>query len=623
MPKLLYVQQLRGIAILSVILFHLEPDFFSGGYVGIDLFLFVSGLVLFPSLRNIAQSSSAKSMFLSGVSFAKRRFQRLFPSFFIFTALSLPILLVLVPVGKDLSLSLQQLVSAYLLSANISAAQVSSDYFSHYPNLFLHLWSLSYEEQIYILALLLIFLIYPVKVLRKFTLLIIVITFIALSISSDYPNNSYYSFSFRLWEFAIGLIFGNFLSRTTGRIQLAKGQTRILIVLLLAVMLVEVSDYHIFRLLIVISIASVVLLIDESPRQQKDWLARAGDRSYVLYLFHYPPLVFVKHYIPAQPPLREGYVLFALVLSLLVSEIVFRSTESRVLNGTLWEKLSNKKKARSALLLSGVFMFLLCSLSWIANEYRFFGFNRHDISPRFLKELSGCDITNSFDTPCKFGEGEKTIALVGDSHASVLAPVFKEVSKELGFQLHVLAYKGCKYVNPSTLPKTSNLLLDRKCQNRNNMVDLMLRKNRYEKVFFSFRSQDCSINDFAGLCGDTLTNLIIQSLASEDEAILFTPVPEFTDVQLFPPRRLFEPYREATRTFPRTKILNQVKIDTRLIETKLPTKHITTIDSFCRESICLRRALGEWLWIDSNHLSQAGASRLANSIKMNMSGFRD
>lgn len=616
------VQLLRGVAILSVLLFHLEPDYFQGGFVGIDLFLFISGYVLYPSLRDIVYVNDFKALLSSCASFTIRRFRRLFPSFFFMFTCSLMLFPLIIPVGKDFSLSLQQLISAFFIAANWSASQVSSDYFSHYPNLFLHLWSLSYEEQIYLLIILLFLILFPFKRLRKQSLFVVIILFFSSLLLSGYPTHSYYNFMFRLWEFGAGMLLAYFSSVQKVGFRLGNGIHLLLYCLLFLLMLVNIENVLIFRLFTLLSVSSLILLSSGNSVKALNWLQEIGNRSYSIYLFHYPFLVYSKNYLPSLQSHRELIVIASLVLSLLFAEIVYRRIEVKVLNDAFWNRNLWRIKSNHLILVLCPLLIAISVCLWALNEQRFFGFNKHDAAPSFQKVLEGCDVTSAWHDPCVYGKSNLAIALVGDSHASALAPLFASLVKKTGFEVHIYSYKGCKYVKMALLAPANSKLLDSNCRTRNEVVSNLLASNRYEKVFVSFRSQDCSSNQFIGLCGSSFTQLVIDSVAQEQEVILLTPVPEFVDMELFPPRRLFEPYTEAPFTFSKSDILPQVHVDTFLITTQLPQRSINTSLGLCNYSTCLRKELGKWLWIDSNHLSKEGANKLSKYIELTLQSVK-
>jgi len=151
-----HIDGLRAIAVLSVIFYHLDIAGFSGGFVGVDVFFVISGyLISGLILKEIENTGS-----FSFKHFYLRRARRLLPAFI--TTLALSSLLAL-------GLFSSQALQAYgeeMLAALTSLANLyywlNSGYFSPEADTrtLLHTWSLSVEEQFYLIWPLVLFLIY-------------------------------------------------------------------------------------------------------------------------------------------------------------------------------------------------------------------------------------------------------------------------------------------------------------------------------------------------------------------------------------------------------------------------------------------------------------------------------
>ncbi|MBH85850.1 MAG: acyltransferase [Alteromonadaceae bacterium] len=142
-----HVDGLRAIAVLSVVLFHLNVSAFSGGYVGVDIFFVISGFLITGILKKELEQTGSVNL----TKFYRRRIKRLGPALlatllvtFIFS------MLVFSPyhfqrIGGALSSS--------IFSASNFFFWLEADYFDTSANLkpFLHTWSLSIEEQFYLL----------------------------------------------------------------------------------------------------------------------------------------------------------------------------------------------------------------------------------------------------------------------------------------------------------------------------------------------------------------------------------------------------------------------------------------------------------------------------------------
>ena len=79
------IQILRGIAVLQVILFHLFPKIFPGGFLGVDIFFVISGFLMAAIYEKPGKSNK------SYLEFYKRRFYRIIPAFYFITLLTLAI----------------------------------------------------------------------------------------------------------------------------------------------------------------------------------------------------------------------------------------------------------------------------------------------------------------------------------------------------------------------------------------------------------------------------------------------------------------------------------------------------------------------------------------------------
>jgi peptidoglycan/LPS O-acetylase OafA/YrhL len=140
------IDGLRALAVLPVILFHAGFEWFSGGFVGVDVFFVISGYLI----TTIIISEMAEDKF-SIVNFYERRARRILPALFFVMAVCLPFAwLWLAP--NDLKDFGQSLVAVSTFSSNI-LFWLESGYFDTAAELkpLLHTWSLAVEEQYYIL----------------------------------------------------------------------------------------------------------------------------------------------------------------------------------------------------------------------------------------------------------------------------------------------------------------------------------------------------------------------------------------------------------------------------------------------------------------------------------------
>ncbi len=199
------IEGLRGIAVLLVVLFHAWPELLGGGFIGVDVFFVISGFLITGLLyRELAAHGR-----ISFRDFYVRRIRRLFP------AASLALLVTFLLSAWLLSpLALPRVtgdgVAAALSVANIRFALASGDYFTAVatPSPFLHYWSLSVEEQFYLVwpaTLLLVARFGGLRLLAPAILAITVLSLVLAVVGTEVAAGwAFYSLPTRAWQLAVG-----------------------------------------------------------------------------------------------------------------------------------------------------------------------------------------------------------------------------------------------------------------------------------------------------------------------------------------------------------------------------------------------------------------------------------
>lgn len=205
------IDGLRAIALISVILYHAQMvlfnrDWFEGGYIGVDIFFVISGYLITRIILSELQNTGSFSF----LNFYERRARRILPMLFVVIFASMPYAWnYLLP--TDLVEYAESLLASLFFGSNFFFYFSTTEYGADSALLkpFLHTWSLSVEEQFY--------LIFPViaivafKYFRAhFLTIIVALSLISLQFAElmDARNSSlnfYLPFS-RFWELAVGSI---------------------------------------------------------------------------------------------------------------------------------------------------------------------------------------------------------------------------------------------------------------------------------------------------------------------------------------------------------------------------------------------------------------------------------
>jgi peptidoglycan/LPS O-acetylase OafA/YrhL len=314
------IQILRGLAVAAVVLFHTNQNYFLLGYLGVDVFFVISGFVVTPLiLRIFSEQSNEIHHIYSLKKFFISRFYRLAPALASTILISGLIIILLDPFAHQQNLA-RQGISSLLLLGNFAAYKYSGDYFSPNPNPLVHTWSLSVEEQIYIILPIILTII-----LRKRSRLFKRSFYVYLSITSIsfisflFPTIlnpvynklgieiasqiSFYSPLDRVWQFTLGGLV--FILATKMKIHDIKAKSRKMLNLFLALALILIlfSSFQISQKIgsIIISILTLLIIILSSleffPKFLSSKLKWLGDRSYSIYLVHMPIIYIIDQII--------------------------------------------------------------------------------------------------------------------------------------------------------------------------------------------------------------------------------------------------------------------------------------------------------------------------------------
>src|SRR5262245_45333714 len=211
------IQALRAIAVLAVVVNHLWPHRLTGGYVGVDVFFVISGFLITGQLnRELTDTGRVRLG-----RFYARRVRRLLPAAFLVLAFCLVAAYLLLPYPRWATTA-QHVVASALYGENWLLATESVNYSAaaEAPSLTQHYWSLSVEEQFY--------LVWPLLLLLCFRFRRTAVA-LAAGASLGYcvyatltsPSPAFFVTLTRMWEFGLGALVALTGVRLPARVALA------------------------------------------------------------------------------------------------------------------------------------------------------------------------------------------------------------------------------------------------------------------------------------------------------------------------------------------------------------------------------------------------------------------
>ncbi|MFN8096991.1 MAG: acyltransferase family protein [Dermatophilaceae bacterium] len=341
---------LRALAIVAVLVFHLNPGWLPGGYLGVDIFFVVSGFLITTLLVRERADTGRVDL----PAFWARRARRLLPALLI----CVPVSVVLARlVQADLLVGIgRQILGALTFSTNWLEIGAGSDYFhATTPQLFMNLWSLAVEEQFYLVwPLVTVGLLTAVRSARARALIALgagLTSTIAMAVRFEPGAGTtrvYYGTDTHL----MGLMFGAalafayagpdrsfFSSERWARLRHPVTVSALAVLGALLWFADEASSWTFRGGLAAACLATTILVAVavSTPGTfqrvlQLPVLRWIGERSYAIYLWHWPVILVVSqdmHTTPGGPGFLPSRV-FAVVVTLALADLSLRFVEMPV-----------------------------------------------------------------------------------------------------------------------------------------------------------------------------------------------------------------------------------------------------------------------------------------------------
>lgn len=301
------IDGLRAIALIPVILFHAGFEWFSGGYVGVDVFFVISGYLITSIILQEKQAGKFSFSY-----FYERRARRILPALFFIMLACIPFAWFLL-LPQELIDFGKTLMASSLFSSNI-LFWLESDYFSADAEFIslIHTWSLAIEEQFYLFFPLLMISFWTLGRLRLIWILsIIAIVSFALSEWGwrHFPEANFYLLPSRIWELMIGTLTAFYLfqnKQAKGYIGELASVLGLSLILLSVFFLDKTHPFpSVYALSPVIGTTLVILFTHRETLVYRllsfKALTLIGLISYSAYLWHQPLFVFTRLILIEEP----------------------------------------------------------------------------------------------------------------------------------------------------------------------------------------------------------------------------------------------------------------------------------------------------------------------------------
>ena len=351
---------IRAIAVIMVLAYHLKLALFKSGFLGVTVFFVLSGYLITGILISEVEEEGTIDL----KNFWLRRIRRLVPA-----VMSMAVVIIFVSTVvnrviftkgcKDFLASVLGFNNWWQIFNKVSYFEAAG-----VPSPFTHCWSLAIETQFYLIYPLILLGIYKLAKSRGegrakrgllfagVTLLLALISVILMIVLFDPQQDAsrvYYGTDTR----AFSLLFGALLAilwdyrmvprRLSASVNMVLGSVSFAVLLVMTIAINGSSNFWYRGGQFVGTILTVLVIYTVLGR--KTWLSRflsnpvlkwIGDRSYSIYLWHYPIILLISKGIKAS----WWITLIEIVLSVVLAELSYRFIETPIRHGIIGEYLN-------------------------------------------------------------------------------------------------------------------------------------------------------------------------------------------------------------------------------------------------------------------------------------------
>lgn len=459
------IDGLRAIAVISVIIYHLNENWLPGGFLGVDIFFVISGFLITGIIITEIQQNS-----FSFKQFYTRRIKRIYPAFITVMAL-VSFIASAIFIYNDFNKLRKtiELAIAFLSNFYLGLTQGYFD-LSANENPALHIWSLAVEEQYYLIFPLILTLAYKnfreIKVLFIITLILFFIllstSFIPASFYKEvlHQPNIYYLSNLRFHELLVGSLLA--IYHCSNKIQLSTQVSNILAILstllLFSCLFLMNNDIaFIPGVTLILPCIFTALIIHTTSQNNIIKLCLSnkaivfiGKISYSLYLYHWI-FIALAYYITGEKQINNQSIAIVTVLTIIFSVLSYYLIEQPI------------RKSKLTFKQSFLYIYFIPSLLLL-------GFNLYKRQTiRAEKEYieQAIPVSNENHYPAK-------VIILGDSHSAHLEAFLNYVGNKEGWKADIFKDKfECSFI------VNDKYQLDPNCQS------VWQKDSQYKAIFIS------------------------------------------------------------------------------------------------------------------------------------------
>lgn len=471
-----YIDGLRAIAVLSVIVYHLNSKWLPGGFAGVDVFFVISGFVVALSVSELGSVSLTRFL----AYFYARRLVRITPALVVMLLVTFIVSALFIPQAW-LSLANQQTgLFAFLGLSNFILSANTGNYFSPVAefNPFTHTWSLAVEEQFY-LAFPWLF-VFWLRGRRNLSIGLFAVALVASFICAIWlgrtdETRAFYMMWSRFWELGIGVLLfqimhsrgHSFNDQSPNKAKYVIAVNLGLVALVVGLILARPESAPFPAC--VLPVAGTALILGALHGRSGGLayallthrlMVRIGKMSYSLYLWHWPVFVLFRWTVGLD---AHRWQLLAVVLTAVLSLLSYHFVEQPPRHAARKAKKAIVIAIGLATIASGYFVSSAIaanqpklSLSTVTRNMALW----YPEGPAVVTAADGCGITVSArnfpggtvwiqkrsecNAPASFAHN---IFVLGDSHAMAYTGMLRQFVANTGATVYSYNVGGCPFMS--------------------------------------------------------------------------------------------------------------------------------------------------------------------------------